>query len=409
LHPELSEGSTFRSSTASTIRPVDDQGADELDILILGPVPPPYGGISVHLSRLVPLLENAGLKVGVLNHFASRDEPFVVGALNRNPVNYYRMPNRFPARIVHYHHSRWPQFVALVLGKRGNEAHYILTLHAGDLEKHFPELRSRNPLVRTITRWALRRFDTVIAVDPEIAEIIRGELPDRRVELLPAFVDFDGEEARSYIAEVESFLDSGPFLVMAAYSIQFLKSGEELYGVDTAIEAFLDLAPDYDDLRLAIFVARSPTRGKARSHLARLEQRLVDARVQDRVLILFGQPLVPALRETAVFVRPTRAEGDAVSVREAQRAGVPVVASDIIARPDGVVLFPAGSGQGLSTAVRSVLNGRHVARSPGGNRAEPEDEPFVEKLLAVYRGELASRVAREQHDRSTDQQRGLRR
>lgn len=370
---------------ASTILRVDDRGADELDILILGPVPPPYGGISVHLSRLVPLLEQAGLRVGVLNHFASTDARFVLGALNRNPLNYYRLPKRFPARIVHYHHSRWPHLVALAAAKRQNDTRYVLTLHAGDLQRHFPQLRSRVPLVSSITRWALRRFDTVIAVDPDIAEIIRGEVGDRRVELLPAFVDFADDDTPSYEPEVERFLASRRLLVMAAYGVQFLPGGEELYGLDTAIDSFLELAPEYEDLRLAIFVARPPTRGRARSHLARLEQRLDDAGVRERMLIVFGQPLVPALREQSVFVRPTRAEGDAVSVREAQRAGVPVVASDVVGRPDGVVVFPAGSATALSTALRSVIDSEHRPQ-PGGDH--PDERTFAEKLLVLYRGEL---------------------
>ena len=43
------------------------------------------GGIAVHLARLVPKLQRAGLNVGVLNHFRSTAMPFVVGALNKNP------------------------------------------------------------------------------------------------------------------------------------------------------------------------------------------------------------------------------------------------------------------------------------------------------------------------------------
>src|SRR6266699_6590034 len=92
--------------------------SDELDILILGPVPPPFGGVSVHLSRFLPLLAGTGLRFAVLNHFASTDAPFVVASLKRNPLNYYRLPKKFPARLVHYHHSRWSPLHAKKLGKR---------------------------------------------------------------------------------------------------------------------------------------------------------------------------------------------------------------------------------------------------------------------------------------------------
>src|SRR5213592_3840176 len=98
------------------------------DVLILGPLPPPLGGVSAHLSRLVPMLEEAGLRIGVLNHFDSTDLPCAIGALKRNPLNYYRLPRKFRARIVHYHHSHWSALVALALGRRRGSC-YILTLH----------------------------------------------------------------------------------------------------------------------------------------------------------------------------------------------------------------------------------------------------------------------------------------
>ena len=61
--------------------------------------------------------------------------------------------------------------------------------------------------------------------------------------------------------------------------------------------------------------------------------------------------------KNAVFVRPTRAEGDAVSVREAQRAGIPVIASDIVDRPHGVVSFSSENVRELCAALRAVLDG----------------------------------------------------
>ena len=202
----------------------DEKADNAFDILILGPVPPPFGGISVHLSRLVPKLESAGFKVGVLNHFRSTAMPFVVAALSKNPVNYYRVPKKFRTRIVHYHHARWPHLVALALGKGNSRARYILTLHAGDIEEHFGELVSTAPFVGRITRWALRRFDTVICVDAKIASLVREQLNGQRVEVLPAFLDSPEEAAGEYEATIESFFTSGRVLVVAAYGVQFSRT-----------------------------------------------------------------------------------------------------------------------------------------------------------------------------------------
>jgi glycosyltransferase involved in cell wall biosynthesis len=363
---------------------------NDLDLLLLGPVPPPFGGISVHLSRLIPLLEKAGFSVAVLNHFRSTDAPHVLGALKKNPLNYYRLPRRFRPRILHYHHSRWPHLIAVALGKRGSSARYIVTLHAGDVQKHFPQLISRVPFVASLTRWALQRFDVVVVVDPTVASAIREHLDGRRVELLPAFLEADRPEIEVYDSAIDAFVSAGPLLVVAAYSIQFRPDGAELYGVDTAVEAFVKLAPEEKDLRLAVFLARRPARRRARRHLASVERQLERAGVRERVLIVFGRALIPALRANATFLRPTRADGDAVSIREAISAGVPVVASDVVERPAGVLTFPVGDSDELCAALRGLLR-RRTALPRGGT---PAPQPsagtsFLEGLIALYRSELS--------------------
>jgi glycosyltransferase involved in cell wall biosynthesis len=371
--------------------PSDEQPGVDFDILMLGPVPPPFGGVSSHVSRLVPLLERAGLKVGVLNHFGSTDMPFVVAALNRNPINYYRIPKKFRARIVHYHYSGWSELVTLALARGNSGPRYILTLHGGAI--HQP-LRSKMPLVSRITWWALRRFDKIIAVDPNVASFIQSGVDKQRIEVVPAFLESGTDYPAGYDAPIEAFLDSGRVLVVAAYGVQFLADGREVYGLDMVAQAFTTLARDRKDIRLAIFLARRQLRPKPRRHLARLERRLEQAGLRDRTLIVFGLALLPALRSNAVFVRPTRAEGDAVSVREAQSAGVPVVASDVVPRPSGVLVFPTDDVAQLCEALRMVLdNSDQPSRfSMSGNAELRLTAPFSETLIQLYRRELESQV-----------------
>jgi glycosyltransferase involved in cell wall biosynthesis len=369
--------------------PGSSRAADPVDILILGPAPPPFGGVSMHLHRLVPVLDEAGLSVGVLNHFPSTEMPYVVGTLKRNPLRYYRLARKVPARVVHYHHSRWLQLLAVAASRQRRSARYVLTLHAGDMRDHFPQFISRLAPVRRMTEWALRKFDTIIVVNPTIAEAIRARLPALRVELLPAFLESPGAEEAGYDPELESFLDSGRVLVVAAYAVDFLRGDREIYGLDLAVDAFVRLTPKCDDLRLALFVARRPTRAKARRYLERLEQRLHEAGLQGRFVLAFGRTLLPALRGDAIFVRPTRADGDALSVREALAAGLPVVASDIVDRPSGVVLFAAGDAAALSAALEPLLDG---ARSPASSEPESAGSAagsFSEHLVSLYREQLA--------------------
>ena len=53
------------------------------------------------------------------------------------------------------------------------------------------------------------------------------------------------------------------------------------------------------------------------------------------------------MARSTVFVRPTFQDGDSISVREAMSLGVPVVASNVGARPARVLLFEPGNVDGL--------------------------------------------------------------
>ena len=316
--------------------------------------------------------------------------------LNKNPIKYYRLPKRFRSRIVHYHHARWVHLVATALGKHRSQNRYIVTFHAGQIGEHSP-LTSKNLLIRRINRWALGHFDTVIAVDASIASAIKGYLDRQRIEVLPAFVDASNDRAEGYEPAIEAFFRAGRVVVVSAYAVQFLDNRREVYGLDNAVEAFANIASDHEDLRLAIFIARRPTRSKARRHLARLERRLEAAGLSDRTLVVFGQPLVPALRRNAIYVRPTRAEGDAVSVREAQAAGVRVIASNVVRRPPGVMLFETGDVAALSDALLTALgdsvpSGEQPGFEPGRRSVNGDVNEFAARLIVLYREELVAQA-----------------
>lgn len=360
-----------------------------LDILILGPVPPPLGGIAVHVSRLVPLLQNAGFRVGVLNHFHSSERSFVLGTLKRNPLNYYRLPKSFPARLVHYHHSRWSTLMAVAFGKGRGDSRYVITIHSGELGQ---QLGSNIPLIRRSTRWALRRFDAIIVVNTKISALMEQHIADRPIEVLPAFLEA-GDDDAPYDAAIDAFLRSGRTLVVPLYRIRFLRDGRDVYGLDSAVEAFLTLARERPELRLAIFAAERPSGFKARNHLDGLLKMIEDARLSDRLLVEFGLPLVPAFRHDAILVRPTRTDGDALSIREALHAGLPVVASDAVERPSGTVTFGAGDVAALCAAVRQVLD------KPSGVKALEAEEvgrdhtdAFLDRLLGLYEREMKKLV-----------------
>ena len=246
----------------------------------------------------------AGLRIGVLNHFHSTDLPCVIGTLKRNPLNYYLTPRKVRARILHYHHARWSTLVALALGRRGGSC-YVLTLHNPRIRR---QLTSPFPLMKRVTRWALGRFDVIVAVRNSRNRIDRTATARRSSDRGHSRLRGTGLRCSTRVCRL-----ARGFLTGRSYSCRFglpnrVPAGRpRIYGLDTAVAAFRALAVEDPALRLAIFIARRPSRRKARRYLARLEARLEEAGLHEREVIAFGLPLLPVFRHD-VFLPPSHAK-----------------------------------------------------------------------------------------------------
>ncbi|GAB4224278.1 MAG: hypothetical protein Kow0062_25750 [Acidobacteriota bacterium] len=87
-----------------------------------------------------------------------------------------------------------------------------------------------------------------------------------------------------------------------------------------------------------------------------------------------------AIAKCDVLVRPTLADGDAVSIREALALGLGVVASDVVQRPPETWTYRVNDGDDL---VRKVLLAIRRARCEAG-RAEVGRDDAIAELEAVY-------------------------
>jgi glycosyltransferase involved in cell wall biosynthesis len=82
-----------------------------------------------------------------------------------------------------------------------------------------------------------------------------------------------------------------------------------------------------------------------------------------------------------LFVRPSRADGDALSVREAIALGRPVVASAVGQRPPEALLFPAGDAAACAEKIFHALGNRREPIVP----ASALSPGCLPALLAIYR------------------------
>jgi glycosyltransferase involved in cell wall biosynthesis len=345
----------------------------QLDLVIVGPYPPPLGGVSSHVKRLTAVLEGRGLRVAVLNHFGHVDARPVSAALYRNPIFYWWQVRRLNAPVVHYHHARLDTLVAVALGRRRHGTAYIVTIHGHGLGRQL-----EIPLLRTLARWALGRFDEIVAVSPEIGRSVASTV------VVPAYVP--DHVAEGAAPEVARFLDRpGRTLVVSAYRVRPLGSGSDPYGLDLAVDAFLGVARSDPNVRLAIFLAHRAEGRAAERYLSRLLDRVSQAGLGGRMAVYVGANLAPAFAHDVIYLRPSHTDGDAVSVREALARGAPVLASDVVRRPRGAELVPAGDRASWVAATERAL---HRARNGASTEEAAE---HLDALFDLYARHLPAR------------------
>jgi glycosyltransferase involved in cell wall biosynthesis len=312
------------------------------DLLLVGPSPPPSGGIASHLAALARALATRGVSVRRVDpHDRLR---FVGGLAARGALHLH----------VCGHNRASYALLGVCLASRRRPV--IATLHSGLAPAWLAGLDAG---ARQTIAVLLGRCAAVVAVNPVLGALAR-DLGARGVIVAPAFIA-EGLRPGRLPARVAAARQATGALVAVTVA-----PGAE-YGVDVLASAFARVPG-------ATLVAFGP--GGADHELART---LAARGHGDRVVAageLDERSALAVLAAADVFVRPTRADGDAVSVREALALGTRVVASDAAPRPDGVTTFPTGDPRALAEA---------IVRALAATRPAPVATDGLGALLALYR------------------------
>ncbi|HEX6198740.1 MAG TPA: glycosyltransferase family 4 protein [Thermoanaerobaculia bacterium] len=352
-----------------------------MKLLLVGPYPPPHGGISVHVATAYRLLRRSGAACRVLD----ADGRHGPGSARSGRPGRWRRWSRLSCAIRRHARAGWtlhlhtnghnPRSWLTVLGcgraARSAPAR-LVTLHSGMVPEY---LSGGGAGRRLLVRLALGPYDRVLCVNPRIREAVAalGIAPDK-LEVAPAYLPSPppATDAALPPPAVEAWLRvHRPVLVSTLWF-------RPEYGFDVLIEALARLAPRHPSLGCLVLG------GGEGEEAARRQLR--ERGLEERVLVAgdVSHTLCLALMARAdLFVRPSLTDGDALSVREALSLGLPVVATDTDGRPGGIAaLVPPGDAAALAAAIETAL-------APG-----PEAEAFqpsagvaggVESLLHTYR------------------------
>jgi glycogen synthase len=327
-----------------------------MKLLLVGPYPPPHGGVSVHVRNAHAILCDAGVECGVLN-IKGRTLAFF-GRLLRYVFD------DWPIHVHTNGHNRKSWLVAVACGltaQMGNGG--VLTLHSGLLPGYLAE--SPEWIRRTAQLCGLL-YDRVVCVNHEIAQALaKIGVPKDRLTVMPAFLPPPAAEA-GIPDGIQAWVDARhPLLTMTS-------SFRPEYGLELLISALHDLRADFPQIGCVVMGD-----GEARRNI---EEDLRRYTVDRHVLFTGDLPYNSCLQLMSysdVFVRPTFRDGDANSVREALALGTPVVASDVGHRPKGVHLFEPGNRRALREAIQCALR-------EDSKRRKRESFDYTRQLLGLY-------------------------
>jgi glycogen synthase len=356
-------------------------------VLLLGAYPPPHGGVQTHIVALREFFTREGIPCEVINLTGHRQK-------SENGVFYPHsafavlwLLLRRPYDIAHLHIGGQLSLRLLLLclvcswipGKK-----VVLTFHSGG----YPSSAAGRKVVSTgFKAMVLRRLNGLIGVNRELIELfIRLGVPAEKTRLISPYA-LNGEGATSLPTPLREFYDAHwPIIVTVGLL-------EPEYDLSLQIRALGDFRESTPGAGLAIIGSGSLEKN--------LREEIGLLPYQEHILLcgdVRHDITLRAIADADVMLRTTRYDGDSISVREAIREGLPVVATENGMRPDGVKLVPISDRVALCSAVRKIFEAPAVRR-----KSSDTDVTNLQAVVEFY-GQLLDPARREsvyQHEASS--------
>lgn len=314
---------------------------DTTRVCLIGPLPPPYGGVSEHIYRLVSatsqfISEIIDLYPATVRKLCPENSTASVFVAPRSrwlrPIWFSLQLWRSNCSVFHFHFSLPRALLLLTLVRKRRWQTWILTLHNGDLSigAHYG-----NYFLKKVIHAQVARFDRIVCLSTAQEQFyLKIGIPQPRLVRLPSYLP---PPDRKIAHLVSSFNE-----LRRRNSVVVLASGypERFYNFDQVVE--------YADSRKMVFGSGV---GFAIAVYGNGDWGWIDmleAIARDRGLeVIFLKNLdrdafASVIENTDIYVRPTLMDSYGIAVADAINCGAIAIASDICERYEGCRIFPAG-------------------------------------------------------------------
>lgn len=328
----------------------------KLRVLLLGPYPPPHGGVEINLASLQDFLHRVDACCEVIN--LTRHRRVGIGPVHypATAMDVIRLILRNKAEIIHLHVGGNVSWRLLGLGLLCSllpSRKVVLTLHSGGYPSS-PAGKTARPI--SLRGFLFRRFDGIIAVNQELVDMfISFGVPAAKIRLILPF------SLPAKLPDVALPETIGKFFAAHAPVLLSVGGLEPEYDLPSQIEALGCLRETSPGAGLLIAGAGSLE--------AEIRSRIRATSYADHVLLAGDVSREVVLRMMSlsdVLLRTTLFDGDSIAIREALHFGLPVIATDNGMRPERASLIPIADRRALCQAIRGTLDKPQMRQtSPG--------------------------------------------
>jgi glycosyltransferase involved in cell wall biosynthesis len=323
-------------------------GVPRVRLALVGPLPPPSGGMANQTRQLASLLRAEGVNVSI----GRTNEPLrpawlrslrgVRGLIHQLPYRRSLSALTRRADVMHVMaNSGWAWFLlaAPAIEAAVRDGVPVLVNYRGGLAHEFLQRSGKRVLP------VLRRADALVVPSPFLQEVFAAHGVKARI--IPNIVD------------LETFSPAGRPLARpeGRAHIVISRNLEALYGIDTALRAVALLRGRVPNVRLSIAGS-----GPERAELERLSSLLgLTDIVRFTGRLELGE-MAKLYRDADLVLNPSRADNTPNSLLEAAACGVPIVSTDVGGVPylvqHGVTawLVPVDAPDEMAEGITRVLD-----------------------------------------------------
>jgi glycosyltransferase involved in cell wall biosynthesis len=289
-----------------------------MSVLIIGTMPPPIGGVTIHTVRLIDLCNKEKINYSFYN------------LQKFNIISFFKALSK--SKKSHLHASNPLLLFLHVFLCRVLKISSIITIH-GDIEGH-------NIFLSFVEKCAIKLCNIPIVLNQNsFNKAIKINLKTR---MISSFIPPLKKEKLTLenLNKIISFKENNDELFCTnAYDFTFDKNGNETYGILSLINYF----NKFPKKKLII----SDPKG---SYF--LYTKKYNIIVENNILFLTNNhSFFEVLKMSSCFIRNTSTDGDSLSIKEALYIGLPVLATDCVSRPKGVKLINYNDITSLDMAI----------------------------------------------------------